>query len=147
MELNLQPLATICCVTGQSFAEGDRVASHLVRSAESTEIVRYDVAESHPTWLFSYGQNEGGAVAATVRPRRPGVADVGAEDAASGGAITAAAGLDAACQQLTEDWHQGVDGEDLDHALALLDALQQGLAARGFSWRDVLKKAKQSPLQ
>ena len=65
----------------------------------------------------------------------------------SGGAITAAAGLDAACQQLTEDWHQGVDGEDLDHALALLDALQQGLAARGFSWRDVLKKAKQSPLQ
>ena len=65
----------------------------------------------------------------------------------SGGAITAAAGLDAACQQLTEDWHQGVDGEDLDHALALLDALQHGLAARGFSWRDVLKKAKQSPLQ
>jgi hypothetical protein len=40
-----------------------------------------------------------------------------------------------------------VDGEDLDHALALLDALQQGLAARGFSWRDLLKKAKQSPLQ
>jgi hypothetical protein len=59
----------------------------------------------------------------------------------SDGAITAAAGLDAACQQLSGDWHQGVGGEDLDHALALLDALQQGLAARGFSWRDLLKTA------
>ncbi len=49
---------------------------------EGVVLGEYDVAESHPTWLFSYGQNEGGAVGATVRPRRPGVADVGAEDAA-----------------------------------------------------------------
>jgi hypothetical protein len=42
MEMNLQPLALSCCVSGQPFAEGDRVVSYLVRSA-SLEIVRYDV--------------------------------------------------------------------------------------------------------
>jgi len=45
MELNLQPLATICCVTGESFVEGDRVVSLLVRPAESAEILRHDMAE------------------------------------------------------------------------------------------------------
>lgn len=44
MELNLQPQAASCFVTGQPFAEGDRVVSHLVR-ADSMEIMRYDVAE------------------------------------------------------------------------------------------------------
>jgi phosphoribosyl-ATP pyrophosphohydrolase/phosphoribosyl-AMP cyclohydrolase len=61
-----------------------------------------------------------------------------------GGAISAA--LDLACQQLIRDWHQSGDGADLDHALALLDALQLGLTARGFSWRDLLRQARQAPL-
>ncbi|MEY2878603.1 MAG: hypothetical protein RLZZ15_983 [Verrucomicrobiota bacterium] len=42
MEMHLQPLATMCFVTGQPFAAGDRVASFLVRGA-TLEIVRYDV--------------------------------------------------------------------------------------------------------
>lgn len=46
MELNLQPLATICCVSGESFVEGDRVASLLVRPVNSPEIVRFDMVES-----------------------------------------------------------------------------------------------------
>lgn len=45
MDMHLQPLATTCFVSGQPFAEGDRVASFLVRSA-SLEIVRYDVLEA-----------------------------------------------------------------------------------------------------
>ena len=45
MELNLQPQAATCQVTGQPFAEGDRVASYLVRGA-SLEIVRQDVLEA-----------------------------------------------------------------------------------------------------
>ncbi len=46
MELNLQPLATICCVSGESFNDGDRVASLLVRPVNSAEIVRFDMAEA-----------------------------------------------------------------------------------------------------
>ena len=46
MEMNLQPLATVCFVTGQPFVEGVPVASYLVRSA-SLEIVRYDVIAAH----------------------------------------------------------------------------------------------------
>jgi len=46
MEMNLQPLATTCFVSGDPFNEGDRVLSHLMR-AESMEIMRYDVLESH----------------------------------------------------------------------------------------------------
>ena len=46
MEMNLQPLATTCFVTGQPFVEGAPVASYLVRSA-SLEIVRYDVLGAH----------------------------------------------------------------------------------------------------
>jgi hypothetical protein len=46
MEMNLQPLATACFVTGRPFVEGAPVASHLVRSA-SLEIVRYDVLAAH----------------------------------------------------------------------------------------------------
>ena len=43
MELNLQPQATTCFVSGQPFADGDRVASYLVRGA-TMEVVRHDVA-------------------------------------------------------------------------------------------------------
>lgn len=46
MEMNLQPLATTCFVSGEPFVEGARVASYLVRTA-NTEIVRHDVLESH----------------------------------------------------------------------------------------------------
>ncbi len=46
MELNLQPLATSCFVTGTPFVEGERVISFLVRSETSDEVVRYDVLES-----------------------------------------------------------------------------------------------------
>lgn len=46
MEMNLQPLAKTCFVSGEPFVEGGRVASYLVR-AENMEIVRYDVLEPH----------------------------------------------------------------------------------------------------
>lgn len=45
MELNLQPQSAMCQVTGQPFAEGDRVASFLVRGA-TMEVLRCDVLES-----------------------------------------------------------------------------------------------------
>jgi hypothetical protein len=44
MELNLQPRASSCFVSGQSFREGDRVASLLVRT--DSGITRYDALES-----------------------------------------------------------------------------------------------------
>ncbi len=46
MEMNLQPLAPACHVTGQPFAEGQRVASFLVRAANSPDVIRHDVLES-----------------------------------------------------------------------------------------------------
>lgn len=46
MDLNLQPLAQSCFVTGQPFVEGERVASYLVRDPKTPEILRYDVLES-----------------------------------------------------------------------------------------------------
>lgn len=46
MELNLQPRATTCFVSGQPFTAGERVASFLVR-ATSLDVVRYDVLEAH----------------------------------------------------------------------------------------------------
>ena len=45
MELNLQPLATACFVSGQTFAAGEPVASYLVRNA-NLEIVRHDLLAS-----------------------------------------------------------------------------------------------------
>lgn len=46
MEMNLQPVAKTCFVSGEPFVEGARVASFLVRSAKG-EILRYDVLEPH----------------------------------------------------------------------------------------------------
>ena len=46
MELNLQPLASTCHVTGQSFKEGERVVSFLIRTETSSEVARYDLLES-----------------------------------------------------------------------------------------------------
>ena len=45
MEMNLQPLATTCFVSGDPFIDGERVVSHLMQS-ETMEIMRYDVLES-----------------------------------------------------------------------------------------------------
>lgn len=45
MEMNLQPLAPACFVSGQAFVAGDAVASFLVRNA-NLEIVRHDVLAS-----------------------------------------------------------------------------------------------------
>ena len=42
MDLNLQPQAATCFVSGEPFAEGDRVVSHLVKT-DNLEILRYDV--------------------------------------------------------------------------------------------------------
>jgi hypothetical protein len=71
MELNLQPLAQTCFVTGQPFAEGQRVASYLVRDPKTPEIVRYDVLES------AVGEFSPPAFVAcrwvhVYKPRRPG---------------------------------------------------------------------------
>ncbi len=45
MELNLQPRAPTCSLSGKPFVEGDRVVSLLARTA-SGAIVRYDALES-----------------------------------------------------------------------------------------------------
>jgi hypothetical protein len=42
MEMILQPLASACAVSKQAFAEGDRIASFLVR-LPTLEVARYDV--------------------------------------------------------------------------------------------------------
>ncbi|MEO5957552.1 MAG: hypothetical protein ABIZ49_11410 [Opitutaceae bacterium] len=44
--MHLQPLASSCFVSGEPFAEGERVASYLVRSP-GLEIVRHDLLEAH----------------------------------------------------------------------------------------------------
>ncbi len=66
MEMNLQPLATTCFVSGEPFCEGERVVSHLMR-AESMEIMRYDVLE---TQLDEF-QAEGSLVCSWVKPYKP----------------------------------------------------------------------------
>ena len=55
MELHLQPLAGTCFVSGEPFGEGARVASFLVRSGTTMEIVRYDVLEAHATGFAPEG--------------------------------------------------------------------------------------------
>jgi hypothetical protein len=42
MELNLEPLATACVVSGQPFVEGDRVLSYLIRGSD-LQVVRADI--------------------------------------------------------------------------------------------------------
>ena len=44
MDLNLQPLATSCFVTGTPFGDGERVISFLLRNETNEEVMRYDVA-------------------------------------------------------------------------------------------------------
>jgi hypothetical protein len=47
MEMHLQPLATTCFVSGETFVDGVRVASYLVRNGAALEIVRYDLLETN----------------------------------------------------------------------------------------------------
>jgi hypothetical protein len=54
MELNLQPRASSCFVSGQPFRGGDRVASLLVRP-DSGGIIRYDALESNSGALAPEG--------------------------------------------------------------------------------------------
>jgi hypothetical protein len=54
MEMNLQPRATACFVTGQPFNEGDRVASLLVRT-DAGEIARLDALEANAGSLAPQG--------------------------------------------------------------------------------------------
>ena len=54
MELNLQPRAPACFVTGQPFAEGDRVLSLLTRT-ETGAVIRYDALESQAGSLSPEG--------------------------------------------------------------------------------------------
>jgi hypothetical protein len=54
MELNLQPRALSCFVSGQAFQEGDRVASLLVRP-EAGGVVRYDALEAKAAALVPEG--------------------------------------------------------------------------------------------
>jgi hypothetical protein len=54
MELNLQPRAPTCFVSGQPFREGDRVASVLVRT-DAGEIARYDALEANAASLVPGG--------------------------------------------------------------------------------------------
>jgi hypothetical protein len=55
MELQIQPLATTCFVSGEPFVEGTRVASFLVRTS-TMEIVRYDLLESRAGDFTPAGQ-------------------------------------------------------------------------------------------
>lgn len=66
MELNLQPVAKTCFVSGEPFVEGARVASFLVRAA-NMEIMRYDVLESH---LADF-KTEGFIACRWVQPYKP----------------------------------------------------------------------------
>jgi len=66
MDLNLQPLATACFVSGELFSEGSRVLSLLVRN-EQMEVARYDVLEAQRGELAV----EGTLVCSWVQPYKP----------------------------------------------------------------------------
>jgi len=66
MDLNLQPLATACFVSGEPFVEGSRVVSLLVRN-EQMEVARYDVLETQRGELAV----EGTLVCSWVQPYKP----------------------------------------------------------------------------
>lgn len=71
MEMYLQPMAHTCFLTGQPFAEGQRVLSHLVRNETTGEVMRYDLLETAAQEF-----NAPGFVACRWRhlfkPRKPG---------------------------------------------------------------------------
>lgn len=67
MDLQLQPLATQCAVSGEPFTPGARVASHLVRMGAALEIMRFDVLE---TRLGDF-RPEGSVACRWVQPYKP----------------------------------------------------------------------------
>lgn len=67
MDLQLQPLATQCAVSGEPFTPGARVASHLVRMGAALEIMRFDVLETH----LSGFRPEGFVACRWVQPFKP----------------------------------------------------------------------------
>ncbi|OIR03619.1 hypothetical protein GALL_142410 [mine drainage metagenome] len=67
MDLNLQPLATACHVTGEPFADGVRVASFLVSTPGSADIARFDLLES----AASQFQAPGPVICRWVQPFKP----------------------------------------------------------------------------
>jgi hypothetical protein len=54
MELNLQPRALVCAVSGRPFSDGDRVASLLVRS-DAGDVARIDALEAESEALAPDG--------------------------------------------------------------------------------------------
>ncbi|NQV09734.1 MAG: phosphoribosyl-AMP cyclohydrolase [Cyanobacteria bacterium] len=52
-----------------------------------------------------------------------------------------------ASEALTRQWQQPPGTDDVVCALTLLDALQDGLSARGIPWREVLRQARRSQLR
>jgi len=66
MDLNLQPLARACFVSGEHFEEGSRVVSLLVRNAQM-EVARYDVLEAQRAELAV----EGTLVCSWMQPFKP----------------------------------------------------------------------------
>ncbi len=54
MDLILQPMATVCAVSKQGFAEGDKVVSWLVRPT-TVDVVRYDVLAAHAAGFAPVG--------------------------------------------------------------------------------------------
>lgn len=76
MELNLQPSAPACFISGQPFAEGDRVASYLVRNA-ALEVMRFDLLDCEST---DY-QPEGSIACRWVQHFKPHVREANADRA------------------------------------------------------------------
>jgi hypothetical protein len=76
MELNLQPRALSCYVSGQAFREGDRVASLLVRTDGGT-VVRYDALEERAATFAP----EGFVACRWVQVYKPQAAEVNADRA------------------------------------------------------------------
>lgn len=95
MEMNLQPLAPACFLTGRSFVEGQRVASYLVHDAQTPAIIRYDVGEGAASgfappgfvacrWVHAFkprppGENPGRALRLTAENLFVTLADPAAE--------------------------------------------------------------------
>jgi hypothetical protein len=75
MDLNLEPLAAACAVSGQAFAQGDRIVSFLVRSEASGEVTRRDALEARAGELAA----EGAVVCRWTQVHRPKAREDNAE--------------------------------------------------------------------
>jgi len=75
MDLNLQPLAISCHVSGLRFEDGQRVASFLVNDPASPEVLRFDLLETEIPkfeprgtvvcrWVHPFKARRGGDIAA-----------------------------------------------------------------------------------